>query len=69
MTELDDANAESLWLNLQQLERRLRLVEDRFDTRETPLWRRLVFRLDGWPSWVIVADRPAWRPWRRWWTS
>jgi hypothetical protein len=56
-------------LNLLQLERRLRTVEKLLDTRATPLWRRILFRLDGWPSWSVVAPRPAWRPWRRWFTS
>jgi hypothetical protein len=55
--------------NLKELARRLRLVEKALDTRATPLWKRILFRLDGWPSWAIVAERPTWRPWRRWYRS
>lgn len=42
----------------------------RFDTLETSLARRIVFRMDGWPGQRnLNAERPSWRPWRRWWTS
>lgn len=59
----------SLQARLLEVERRLRLVEKPLDTRATPLWRRIVFRIDGWPSWPFVVARPRWRPWRRLWTS
>lgn len=65
----DEAQFESIWVNLRELAARTRTLEKMLDTRATPLWRRIVFRLDGWPSWTKVADRPAWRPWRRWWMS
>jgi hypothetical protein len=64
-----DAQIESLLVNVQQHAVRVRVLEDRFDTRDTPLWKRIVFRLDGWPAWHVVAEKPRWRPWRRWWTS
>ncbi len=41
----------------------------RFDTLQTPLWKRIVFWLDGWPWHDLNAERAAWRPWRRWWHS
>lgn len=63
------AEIESLQVNQTEIYRRLRLVEKQLDTRATPLWRRILFRLDGWPSWTIVAQKPQWRPWRKWWTS
>lgn len=63
------AELDSLRINDEQLAGRVRHLEKMMDTRATPLWKRLVFRLDGWPSWVVVAERPAWRPWRRWWRS
>jgi hypothetical protein len=63
------AHIESLWENVRQQSARIRKLEDMIDTRSTPLWKRIVFRLDGWPPWHVVADGPAWRPWRRWWTS
>lgn len=60
---------ESLWVNVNQLADRARTLEKMIDTRSAPLWKRIVFRIDGWPAWTAVADTPAWRPWRRWWTS
>lgn len=63
------ASLDSIEENYRDLEKRVRAIEDRFDTRSTPWWKRLVFRIDGWPSWVWLVDRPRWRPWRRWWTS
>lgn len=41
----------------------------RLDTLNTPVWRRFLFRIDGWGPWHIVSQHPRWRPWRRWWTS
>lgn len=51
------------------LQRRVRYLEKVLDTRNTPLWKRILFRIDGWPTWTVVAAKPAWRPWRRWWRS
>lgn len=45
-------------------------VRDRFSTLNTPVWKRLLFRIDGWGPWHIVRrDGPRWRPWHRWWVS
>jgi hypothetical protein len=45
-------------------------MDQRFDTLQTRLWKRLLFRLDGWPGQNdLNAEAPAWRPWRRWWRS
>lgn len=53
-----------------QLWQLVRDHEQRFDTLQTPLWKRLLFRLDGWPGQNnLNAQQPAWRPWRKWWTS
>jgi len=44
-----------------------RLVRDhakRFDTLQTPWWKRVVFALDGWP-WYDLNGRQKWRPWHR----
>ena len=60
---------ESLKVNQDQHAYRIRLLEKMLDTRATPLWKRILFRLDGWPSWTTVVATPAWRPWRKWWTS
>lgn len=63
------AEVDSLWVNIRQLQNKVRTLEKMMDTRATPLWGRLIFRLDGWPSWSTVADKPQWRPWRKWFTS
>ena len=46
-------------------------------TLDSPSWKRVLFRLDGWPRAVHVADGGSgfhgqrqngrsWRPWHRW---
>lgn len=64
-----DARLTSLEINNVQLAGRVRHLEKMMDTRATPLWRRVVFRLDGWPSWPYVVAAPRSRPWRKWWRS
>jgi len=60
----------SLSVRIDQAERDLRDHAQRFDTLQTPILRRAIFRLDGWPGQRnLNAERPAWRPWRRWWRS
>jgi molecular chaperone GrpE (heat shock protein) len=44
-------------------------VFNRFSTLNTNIFKRLLFRIDGWGPWHIVREAPRWRPWRRWWTS
>jgi len=52
------------WAN--RAEARLNDLEEKVNTFvETPLWKRLVFWLNGWPMNRLV-DRPRWRPWHRW---
>ena len=65
---MDEAQYESVITNLGQLHNRVRKLEEMIDTRDTPLWKRILFRIDGWPRWTEVADKPANRPWRRGWT-
>jgi hypothetical protein len=49
---------------LDALESRLSDHDQRFDTLQTPLWKRIWFRIDGWPGQRdLNADRRAWRPW------
>jgi hypothetical protein len=69
MTNDIRAELNSLKFNDEQLAGRIRKLEKMMDTRSSPLWKRVMFRLDGWPTWCIVADKPSWRPWRRWWRS
>jgi hypothetical protein len=66
----DEARLASLEFNQEQLAGRVRTLEKMLDTRATPLWKRVMFRLDGWGPWWQLEDRPAWRPWRHWgWRS
>ena len=64
---------DSLTVNVHgpgQLWQLVRDHEQRFDTLQTPLWKRVLFRLDGWPGQTdLNAAGPAWRPWRKWWRS
>ena len=49
---------------LDELERRASDVDQRFDTLQTPLWKRVWFRIDGWPGQRdLNASSRAWRPW------
>lgn len=60
----------SLTNRVDMLEKRMRYLEDLFDSWfDSPLWKRLVFIVDGWPM-DRISNRPRpGRPWRRWWTS
>jgi hypothetical protein len=60
---------ESVIANVKELRRMVSDHDQRFDTLQTPFWKRLVFWLDGWPWHDLNANAPAPRPWRRWWTS
>lgn len=65
--QLRDASQDD---RIAELERIVSDMDQRFDTLQTPLWKRIMFRIDGWPGQRnLNAERPAWRPWRRWWTS
>jgi len=55
--------------NILILHNRVRAIEKKLDTKESALWKRILFRIDGWPPWYVLAKKPAWRPWRKWWTS
>jgi len=60
----------SLTVRVDALEHAVSDHGQRLDTFQTPMWRRLIFRIDGWPGVRdLNAERPSWRPWRRWWTS
>ena len=69
---LDEAaqHVTSLTNRVDRLEKEVRYMADLFDTYfDTPLWKRILFVIDGWPMGGIIGHGPAWRPWRRWWTS
>ena len=60
----------SLTARVDQLEAAASDHAQRFDTLQTALWKRLLFRIDGWPGQRnLNAQGPSWRPWRRWWRS
>ncbi len=49
---------------LDELERIQSDHTQRFDTLQTVWWKRLWFRIDGWPGQKdLNADKHAWRPW------
>lgn len=61
-----EAEIVSLRTNKDLLEMRVRVLERKFDTLETSLWKRLWFRIDGWPGQRnLNAPRRHWRPWHR----
>jgi hypothetical protein len=58
------AEIASLWVNIRELSGRVRTLEKALDTKSSPWWRRLWWRIDGWPAWYQVGSR-SWRPWHR----
>lgn len=68
---LADAEAaiNSLRINDVQQAKRIRTLEKMIEIKDSPLWKRILFWIDGWAPWYRIVDRPQWRPWRRWWTS
>jgi hypothetical protein len=54
----------ALYARDDQLAARVRHVEKQLDTLGTPWWKRLWFRIDGWPPWWIVGPRRR-RFWHR----
>lgn len=59
------ARIESLTVNLTQAQREIRILQKQVETLWTPLWKRVWFRINGWP-WYEVVERPKPRPWHRW---
>lgn len=54
----------SLTAKVEQLEQKVSDHDQRFDTLQTRWWKRLWFRIDGWPGQRdLNAERRAWRPW------
>ena len=64
-----EGHVNALLARVMLLEHRVRTLEKHEDTRGSVWWKRVLFRLDGWPRAGVIADKPAWRPWRRWYTS
>jgi len=64
-----EARVASLEFNNVQQATRIRTLEKQVDTHGSRCWKTLLFRLDGWGPWWVIRDKPAWRPWHRWWVS
>lgn len=63
------AEVKALNLRCSSVERTMMVHDEELDTGfRTPLWKKALFVIDGWPL-SRLADRPAWRPWHRWWVS
>ncbi len=61
-----EAEIASLTVNDQQQADRIRYLEKCLDTLQSPWWKRVWFRIDGWPGQRdLNAPRRAWRPWHR----
>jgi len=43
---MNDPDIESLWTNYRQLAGRVRLLEKMLDTKSSPWWKRLWWRID-----------------------
>ena len=60
------AEIDSLIANNEQLWALVKDHDKRFDTLQTSLWKRIWFRIDGWPGQRnLNAKGRAWRPWHR----
>ena len=55
---------EDLTTRVAQLEQLVSDHAQRFDTLQTPLWKRLWFKVDGWPYYDLNGERRR-RPWHR----
>jgi len=54
----------SLTVKVELLEALVSDHAQRFDTLQTPLWKRMWFRIDGWPGQRdLNATGRRWRPW------
>lgn len=61
-----EVHVRSLTVRVEELEREVRDHAQRFDTLQTSLWKRLLFRLDGWPGIRdLNAPHRVRRPWHR----
>lgn len=62
-----EQQVESLRVNVHdqgQLWPTVRDHAQRFDTLQTPWWKRVAFWIDGWP-WYDLNGTQRWRPWHR----
>jgi hypothetical protein len=59
-----EVHIESLTVQVNELTRLVSDHAQRFDTLQTPWWKRLAFWIDGWP-WYDLNGTQRPRPWRR----
>ncbi len=55
---------QSMDVRMKELERQVRDHDKRFDTLQTPWWKRVWFKVDGWP-WYNLNGTQRRRPWHR----
>jgi len=55
---------QSIYARQEELERLVRDHAQRFDTLQTPLWKRVIFWIDGWP-WYDLNGKQRRRFWHR----
>lgn len=51
------AEVEALKAQRRELAGRVRRLEEMVDTRSSWWWKRLWWRVDGWPPWHVVGSR------------
>ena len=59
----DEQLLQSLYVKVEELERIVADHAQRFDTLQTRWWKRLWFRIDGWPGQNDLNGKRVWRPW------
>lgn len=65
-----EQHIESFRARLDQIEDMTFKHNRMFVVLQTPLWKRVLFRLDGWQGQSnLDSKEPHWRPWRRFYTS
>ena len=61
---LDEQLLQSLNVRVEELERLVSDHSQRFDTLQTRWWKRVWFRIDGWPGQNDLNARAGVAPWR-----
>jgi hypothetical protein len=65
-----EQHIQSLTDRQTQLENMVFEFNRMFEVLQTPLLKRIWFRIDGWPGQSDLGrKKPHWRPWRRWYVS